>query len=110
MPLVYRSKWTFTNEAYCRSVCGIAFSPDGLYLAYGSSENLCILDVLTKRLIIVIRGRGTSKGPSHVTSLMWSPNESFHLVVTFQDGVIASITRSSVRYDYYPLTYVTVTV
>ena len=99
MPLIYRSKWTFANETYCRSVCGLAFSPDGLYLAYGSGDSLCILDMSTKKLMIVIRGRGTSKGASRVTSLTWLPNESFHLVGTFQDGVIATITRSSVRQD-----------
>ena len=95
MPLVYRSKWSFSNDVYCQSVCGLEFSPDGLYLAYASGGNLCILDISTKRLVIVVQGRNLNKSSSSVIALAWLPKESFHLVCAFQDGIIANITRRS---------------
>lgn len=97
MTLIYRSKWIFTHDSYCQSVCGLAFNSDGSYLAYASGENVCILDIEKRQLMMVIRGRSTNKGLTAVTALVWLPQERFHLVCTFQDGIIASITRSSVR-------------
>ena len=101
MPLVYRSKWSFSNDLYCQSVCGLEFSPDGSYLAYGSGGNLCVLDVSTKQLVIIVRGRSTNKSLSNVTALKWLPKQGFHLVCTFQDGIIANITRLPVRLVFY---------
>ena len=98
MPLVYRSKWSFSHDVYCNSICGLEFSPDGLYLAYGSGGNLCVLDVSRKRLVMIVKGRSLNKGLSGVAALTWLPKESFHLVCAFQDGIIANITRSSVRF------------
>ncbi|KAK7680742.1 hypothetical protein QCA50_016050 [Cerrena zonata] len=95
MTLMYRPKWTFTDNLYCQSIGGLAFSPDGLYLAYSSGGQLCVLEVDRRELMVVIQGRNTGKQLSTVTALAWMPQESFHIVCTFQDGVIASITRSS---------------
>ena len=106
MPLVYRSKWSFTHDIYCQSVRGLEFSPDGLYLAYCSGGNLCVLDISSKRLVIVVRGRSTNKSLSSVTALTWLSKETFHLVCAFQDGIIVNITRSSVR----PSSYLFITV
>ena len=96
MPLIYRSKWSFSNTVYCQSVCGLEFSPDGSHLAYGSGGNLCILDVSSKQLVLVVRGRSLNKSLSSVAALTWLPKESFHLVCAFQDGIIANIARSPV--------------
>ncbi|KAK7678517.1 hypothetical protein QCA50_018578 [Cerrena zonata] len=93
MTLLYRSKWTFTDSLYCKSVRGLAFSPDGSYLAYGSGENLCILNAIDKRLVYIVRGRNTPKGVSTVTALTWLPHDAFHLLCTFSDGLIATVTR-----------------
>lgn len=96
MTLLYRSKWTFTDSLYCKSVRGLAFSPDGSYLAYGSGENLCILNAIDKRLVYIVRGRNTPKGVSTVTALTWLPHDAFHLLCTFSDGLIATVTRLAV--------------
>ena len=98
MTLLYRPKWTYTDHIYCRSICALAFSPDGTHLAYGSGENLCIMTVADKQLIFVIRGRDTPKGASAVNALVWLPQEKFSLLCAFQDGLIATITRELVWY------------
>ena len=97
MTLLYRSKWTFTDLQYCRSLLGLAFSPDGTYLAYGSKESLCIVDVTGQRLEFVLRARTTPKGTGVVTALAWLSCHSFDLICTFSDGLIARITQASVR-------------
>ena len=94
--MLYRPKWTYTDRLYCRSVCNLAFSPDGTHLAYGSGENLCIMNVAEKRLVFVVRGRCTSQGASAVNALAWLPQEKFRLLCTFRDGLLTTITRSSV--------------
>ena len=98
MTFLYRSRWTFTDATYCKSVNNVAFSPDGVHLAYSSGENLCVLSLAEKRLLFVVRGRSNTKGTSTVTSLAWLPNDSFCLLCTFSDGLIINVTRSSVRY------------
>ena len=96
MTLFYCPRWSYTYPGHT-SIRNLSFSPDGTYLAYGSGGDLCIMTVIDKQPILVVRGRETPQGASIVTALAWVPKEKFRLLCAFQDGLLTTMTYSSVR-------------
>jgi hypothetical protein len=93
MPLRYVKEWAHIRPA--QSVCGIAFSPNGLYVADCTSDG-------TINITTTVSGAAQHhiEGRSGAVALAWAPMPRLEVWCGFGDGRLASIALS-VRNSMY---------